>query len=73
MNLSKTYNSHTTSISQIEISPNYQFLLVGSVTDNTVVKYQIKIGNKWEELDWNCYNVMWKDIHEEYLSKNKFY
>lgn len=73
MNLSKTYCSHTSFINHMEVSADYQYLFVSGSTDECVVKYKLTLETDHQDLDSICYPFHFKDIHDEYLTKNKFY
>lgn len=43
MNLSKTYNSHTSSIARMELSADGQYLFVSGTLDNAIVVYKVSV------------------------------
>lgn len=73
MNLSKTYSSHTSFINQMELSSDFQYLFVSGASDDCIAKYKLSLDQESQDLDSLCYPFHFKDIHDEYLTRPKFY
>lgn len=72
MNLARSYVSHTSFISQMELSGNREYLFVNGAIDDCVVKYRLMAEEDGYDIDSFCYPIEVEDPHEEYMNKQKF-